>query len=250
MNAESNSDKWIGTLPNRNIGKLVLIDPDRWIGTLPNRNTGNFVPRKNSDNSIRKYSLTIVLFVVGLILVSVIKNETKNLQKKINNLKASTNVLKVDLHQAVLDHEVITSPENISQLAKEYLEFDLISYRQSQIRQLNKNTKTLTELEKTNGKKTLNKKNQNIAKAINIRVAKKIEETKTGLIKLQELYSKPEKLPDEIKLLIVKNIEAKKSELKQLYSEPNDVIKLGKIQKWAGMQVIKAVLGIPMVPGR
>ena len=44
-------------------------------------------------------------------LVSAIKNESKILQKEINNLYASINTLKYNLHQASLDQEVITSPE-------------------------------------------------------------------------------------------------------------------------------------------
>ena len=140
MNVESNQEKY-------------QLDSNRWISTLP---------KKKTDNTVRKYSLTIFLFVVGLILVSTIKNETRNLQKKINNLKASINVLKTDLHQATLDHEVITSPENISQLAKEYLEFDLVFYEKSQIKQLNEKAKTLTRLGKTEHKKTFKKENNEI----------------------------------------------------------------------------------------
>ena len=217
------------------------LDSNRWISTLP---------KKKTDNTVRKYSLTIFLFVVGLILVSTIKNETRNLQKKINNLKASINVLNTDLHQATLDHEVITSPENISQLAKEYLEYDLVFYEKSQIKQLNEKAKTLTRLGKTEHKKTFKKENNEIIEETNISIAKRIEATKTGLKKLQEFYSKPEKLPGEIKLLLVKNIESKKNKLKRLYSEPNDTIKLGKVQRWAGLQVVKAILGMPIVPGR
>ena len=217
------------------------LDSNRWISTLP---------KKKTDNTVRKYSLTIFLFVVGLILVSTIKNETRKLQKKITNLKASINAHQIDLNQATLDHEVIASPENISQLAKEYLEYDLVFYEKSQIKQLNEKAKTLTRLGKTEHKKTFKKENNEITEEINISIAKKNEATKTGLKKLQEFYSKPEKLPGEIKLLLVKNIESKKNKLKRLYSEPNDIIKLGKVHRWAGMQVIKAVLGMPIVPGR
>ena len=67
-----------------------------------------------------------VLFVCGLLFVSVIKNETRNLEKEINSLRASNNVIKFNLDQAILDNEVITSPENISRLAKEYLNTDLV----------------------------------------------------------------------------------------------------------------------------
>ena len=71
------------------------LDSNRWISTLP---------KKNTDNTIRKYSLTIFLFVVGLILVSTIKNETRNLQKKINNLKKSQpHIARIDF---LLDYRI------------------------------------------------------------------------------------------------------------------------------------------------
>ena len=131
------------------------LDSNRWISTLPNKrcryNTLNQIRRQ--INPGKKYSLTIILFIIGLIFVSVIKNETRNLQKEINNLQASINNLKLDLHQATLDHEVITSPENISRLAKEYLETDLVSYKKSQI----KTIKQKTGLEKKNFTKKLEK---------------------------------------------------------------------------------------------
>ena len=60
-----------------------------------------------------------VLFICGLLFVSVVKNETRNLQKEINNLEANINLIKFNLDQAILDHEVITSPENIS-FSKKY----------------------------------------------------------------------------------------------------------------------------------
>ena len=38
-------------------------------------------------------------FIIGLIFVSLIKNETRNLQKEISNLQASIKNLNLDLHQ-------------------------------------------------------------------------------------------------------------------------------------------------------
>ena len=64
MNLESNQEK-------------NQLDPHRWISTLPTYSDSE--PKKN--NSTKKYFLGIILFVIGLILVSAIKNETINLQR-------------------------------------------------------------------------------------------------------------------------------------------------------------------------
>ena len=106
----------------------------------------NTFPKKDTNSVMKKYSVLTILFVAGLILVSIIKNETRELQREINNLKASIRILSLDLHQETLDHEVITSPENISNLAKEYLEYDLNYYKISQIGELNKSSKIFTSI--------------------------------------------------------------------------------------------------------
>ena len=120
-----NQDKWIGSLPKRNIGFVTTtnqLDHDRWINSIPKKNVHTSVKKY----SLKKYSLMSILFICGLLFVSVVKNETRGLQKDIYNLKTLINTLKFDLHQATLDYEVITSPENISKLANNYLELDLI----------------------------------------------------------------------------------------------------------------------------
>ena len=125
------------------------LDPQRWISTLP------LYSKQKGNSEVKKYSIGIILFVFSLVLISIIKNETKNLQKEITNLEDSTNSIKFELYQARLDHEVITSPENISRLAKEHLESDFNYYKQSQIRHLNQKKKIITKLEKTKLKKLL-----------------------------------------------------------------------------------------------
>ena len=35
-----------------------------------------------------------------------------------------------------------------------------------------------------------------------------------------------------------------------MYKEPKQIITLEKIQKWGAVQVVKAFLGIPVIPGR
>ena len=90
-----NKDKWIGTLPNikhRFNVQNNQLDYNKWTGTIP---------KKSTYSSIKKYSLTAVLFVIGLLFVSTVKNETRNLQKEISNLQTSIGVLKFNLDQAL-----------------------------------------------------------------------------------------------------------------------------------------------------
>jgi len=225
-----NHNKWISSLPkinNKFDEKANQLDNYRWENTIAKKNT-----KKNTYGSVKKYSSIAILFVCGLLLVSAVKNETRNLQKEINNLKASINLIEFNLDQATLDNEVITSPENISQLAKEYLDTDFIFYNKSQIKSLSK------------------KDDENAITGIKSKVAKKIKEKKNELKKLQALYSKPEKIPEEIKTTVAKKIEEKKAELKNLYKSPKDAITHKKAQKWAAIQVVKVFLGIPIVPGK
>ena len=147
-----NQDKWIKSLPKINIKfneEKNQVDHYRWVNTIPQKNTHN--------NVAWRYPLVVILFVCGLLFVAVVKNKTRNLEKEIYSLRASNNVIKYNLNQAILDNEVITSPENISRLAKEYLNTDFIYYKKSQIRQLYDDTAIISKL---------NKNNNNISKNI------------------------------------------------------------------------------------
>ena len=53
-----------------------------------------------------------------------------------------------------------------------------------------------------------------------------------------------------VRYQVAKKIENKKAELKKLYSDPYDLIKSKKAYKWAGIQIVKVFLGIPIVPGK
>ena len=67
-----------------------------------------------------------------------------------------------------------------------------------------------------------------------------MKQQKVGLKKLQKFYSKPEKIPEEIKLLLTKKIEAKKSVLEQGFIlNPNDTIKLEWVQGGLGCKLLK-----------
>ena len=148
-----NQNRWIDSLPKTNISANKIteqLDHNKWINTIP-------LPKK-TYSSAKKYSLMAILFICGLLFVSVVKNETRNLQKEINTLKASVSVIKFNLDQAILDYEVITSPENISLLAEEYLNIDLVSYKKSQIKQLGYENEKFAEISKIKKERT-NKKN-------------------------------------------------------------------------------------------
>ena len=183
------------------------------------------------------------LFVCGLLLVSVVKNKTRTLQKEINNLEASIEVIKFNLDQATLDHEVLTSPEHISLQAKEYLNIDLIPYKSSQIKHINDDHNKITEVSKI-------KKPEKISNDIKKHVAKKIKQKKTEIRKLQELYSNPEKIPDEIKTHVAVKIQEKKTELRDIYSSPKNIFSIERVGRWSVIQVVKLFLGMPIIPGR
>ena len=191
-----------------------------------------------------------VLFVFGLLIVSIIKNETRNLEKEIDSLRASNKMIKFNLDQAILDNEVITSPENISRLAKEYLNTDFISYKKSQLRQLYGDTEIISKLNKNNNISTvkLKEKNNYLPAKIKLVIKKKIEKKKTEIRKLQELYSNPASIPAEVKTQIASKIKEKKIELKNLYSSPKKIITLEKARSWTIIQIAKLFLGIPTVP--
>ena len=232
-----NYEKWTNTLPaaikkNSNNEKYSS-DPNKWVDTIP---------KKNRKLSLGKLSASIVFFVICLALVSVIKNKTRNLQKEINNLHASINQIEIDLHNATIDHAVLTSPENISLLAKKYLEAELIHYEKSQIKEFS-DKKLDAVMNETIKENKSHKKIRTV-------VVKKIKEKKKELKKLKQMYNEPREIPNEAKVLLVKKIEKKKLELKELYNNPTEIINVKKIQQWGTIQLVKAFLGIPIVPGK
>jgi len=198
-------------------------------------------------SSIPKYPILMILFVIGIVSVSIIKNETRSLQKEINKLQTSIKLLKNNLIEEKLDYETITSPENISLLAREFLDEDFLPYKKKQIKNLNdkiilnKNTKKITKNLKNKSK---------IKKKIIIAKEKVINDKKVAFQKIKEIYSEPEKLPSEVKFKFSNTIENTKASIQNFYSDPKTAIKSPRAQKWAAIQVVKAFFGIPIVPGK
>ena len=228
-----NSKQWEDTVPGSNLNKdekNYNLDPQKWVNTLP---------KKNKKNFTKSFSITLAIFLVGLIFVSVIKNKTRSLEKEINALQASINNLKIDLNLTKLDYEVITSPENLSKLAKKHLEFELHSYKKSQIRNLYSEEKVVLKVDKNENEGLSPKAKSNITKKY-----------KKKLKKVKELYSEPEKIPDEVKITVASKFEEKKQIVKRIYNNPRETITAERLQRWGAIQVVKAFLGIPIVPGK
>ena len=245
-----NQDKWINSIPkinNKFDEKIKQLDSNRWVNTISKKTTYG---SRNSYGSVKKYSLTAILFVSGLLLVSAVKNETRNLQKEINNLEASIDVAKFNLKQAILDNEVITAPENISRLAKEYLNTSLVSYKRSQIKQLSEETEKFTNVNKVKKEKINKNKTKNLTASIKKQVTKRIETKKTEMRKLQALYYNPKSIPKEIKTQVAAQIDEKKNEIRNIYSAPKDIFTLERVGRWSVVQVVKLFLGMPIIPGR
>ena len=225
-----NPEKWTNRINNYSIEDKYKINPEKWVNK-----------KNSSKNFSKRYSLATVFFLIGLISVSMIKNETRTLQKEIHELQSSVNMLKVTLHEATLDHEVITSPENLNKMAKQYLETEFTFYKRSQIKQVG---------EKEKIRERDDKKDKKLAYKLKIEVEKKIEQKKQEIKKLKELSTNPERIPEEVRVQVAEKIKQKKHELKKLYSNPRDSIDLSKFKKWGAIQVVKAFLGIPVIPGR
>ena len=88
--------------------------------------------------------------------------------------------------------------------AKEYLNTNYVSYKKNQIKNIdNDNAHAIPKLDNTNNKLT---------KKIQLEMIKKIKRKKTEIRKLQELYSKPESIPGEIKTQVAIKIKEKKTQ--------------------------------------
>jgi hypothetical protein len=227
-----NSDKWIKTLTKTNTTNQdkYELDSQVWINTIPNQN-----PKK----SFLKYSFVSILFITSLTLVMFVKNETRNLEKDLINLKASINKLKFNVHYGVLDYNVLSSPENISILAKQHLDLNLINYKKLQIQKIGEKEKKLTLL----------KDNNNYTDNVRKHLVKTYYLKKNKIEEIKDVYTKPKELSYYIKSKTKEKIKNSKEQLKAVYDNP-DILISKKAQRWAAFQVVKAFLGIPVLPGR
>ena len=167
--------------------------------------------------------LILITLISGLIFTSLIKNKTRLLEKDLLYLDNEINSLTSILSEASLDFQYLTTPKNVSLLAKNFLDENFFYYKKSQIKKSIKAAKDLVILKKLTNDNTF--KQSSIEKSVNKKsnVAKRI---------------------DNSQLLIVKTIYNRQPQRSE------KIVVSKKVQKWVGLQVIKALLGIPSIPGK
>ena len=153
--------------------------------------------------------LILMILTTALILTSLVKNKTRMLEKEIVNFNNAIANSNFKLTAAIIEYEFLTTPKNISSLARDHLYEDFSFYKKSQIM-------GLIEV-----KNVFNTKNQ--TKKKNIIVKSNIKQpVYLGLYTQNDTHLKQVSNP-----------------------EKNGISK--KIQRWAGIQVLKALMGIPPV---
>ena len=165
--------------------------------------------------------LILITLISGLIFTSLIKNKTRLLEKELIYLDKEINILSSDLSEANLDFHYLTTPERISLLAKNFLNENFIYYKESQIKKSIKPEKDLVILKKSRNNHTFSQLS-----------TRKFTNKKTNVTK--EI--------DNEQLIIAQRIDSKNPQ------KSKKIISSKKVQQWAGIQIIKALLGIPTIP--
>ena len=164
--------------------------------------------------------LILITLISGLIFTSLIKNKTRLIEKELLYLDNEINILSSDLSEASLDFHYLTTPERISLLAKNFLNENFMYYKESQIKKSIKPEKDLVILKKLKNDYTFSQ------------------------LSTSEFTNKKTNVTKEIdneKLLIAKRIDNKNPQ------KSKKIISSKKAQQWVGIQIIKALLGIPTV---
>ena len=109
------------------------------------------------------------------------------------------------------------------------------------------NKKVSTKVNIIDDHKINEEKLNNLKKSIKSKISNKIDNKKN---KIKKIYSDPKSIPKEVKKQIKTGIQEKKDEIKSIYHEPDEVLTVQRIGKWGAIQLVKAFIGMPIVPGR
>ena len=93
-----------------------------------------------------KKILILITLTAGLISTSLIKDNTRLLEKSLVNLNDEIISLESNLSEAKLDFEYLTTPKNIYFLAQDFLDDNFTHYKKEQIKILTRKEETLGEL--------------------------------------------------------------------------------------------------------
>jgi len=74
----------------------------------------------------KKYVVSLFFLLLGLISIHFLKNETREMEVKIEKLSKNISYLKQDLEVEKLEFYYLSNPQRVSQLAQEYLSKDYI----------------------------------------------------------------------------------------------------------------------------
>ena len=161
-----------------------------------------------------KNILILTTLIFGLIFTSLIKNKTRSLEKKLAKLNNEIIILNSNLEEATLDLEYLTTPKNISLLARNFLEEDFTYYKNIQIYD------SINEIDKI------------------LHSEKWEKHYPFDKLALEKKSNK--------NLYFIRSSDIKRLSITEEKKEKT--INQKKIQRWAGIQVIKAILGFPMLP--
>ena len=81
----------------------------------------------------RKYLATLVFLLLGLVSIHFLKNETRELEVKIEKKTKNISDLREDLEIQKVEFGYLSNPQRISELAKTYLSKDYISLFPNQL---------------------------------------------------------------------------------------------------------------------
>ena len=102
---------------------------------------------------MKKYIFLISCFIFGIFFISIIKNETREIEKNIKNINIKIFNLNAELYEARLDYNYLSSPTNISILSEKFFKDKFNFYNSNQfsyiqLEEIKKNTNQKVELTK------------------------------------------------------------------------------------------------------
>ena len=87
--------------------------------------------------------LVVAVILVLILITSLIKNSTKEIEDQIFIVKENIRPLKSELEDALLEFNYLSSPEKLVQYQTQYFEKDLIKIEIMNIKEIIKNNETL-----------------------------------------------------------------------------------------------------------